>query len=147
MSTRLYPTTENPQILEALANVPAGTSARLDGLKKQFDDKRDRLLGETRKNGISDAEKNRLNGLYEATTSEEIEKISQDPDCYTLEHFLNFGWGRLQAETATVIQANHMDINIGTTESLKMVQAMIATNGILLPEEVKVADLVGLTWG
>ena len=96
MGVRLYPVTENPTVLEKLAQVPSGTMRRLQNLKA--------VKVCTRKGvdyylvaGVSHLMPRRDFNDSEQIWEAEWNAIQSNPDAARLEHFLMEGWGKMRS--------------------------------------------------
>lgn len=96
MGVRLYPRTEDPRILETLAEVPVGTMGKLNQLKARL------ICSRKGVRYYHVPGKNHLVAVRDFTDldllwEEEFNRVHADgqEDCAQLECFLNNGWGKL----------------------------------------------------
>ena len=118
MATRLYPNTRDINTLEALAGVPTGTKAVLDALQEQG-------------KGMDDYEAWKL--------------VNDHPTAGGLDHFLTFGWGRVQGWQ--FLQAAGLDPCCGSTSEPDVVARICMEQG-LADDTIRVLqETGGVCWG
>lgn len=118
--TRLYPYTRNPEVLERLAGVPAGTSQAADQLDRELEAAR-----------------------FDDEAYEAAERAAGEAAC-ALRGFRIFGWGRFRGWQAAE-DAGHDPVS-GSTSDEDLVAALLRAQGVSLPEGVTLADLEGVGW-
>ena len=125
MGCRLYPKTQNAEILEKLARVPEGTYGKLKEFEAQSENQ------------------------YEIGSEKGYEvycRMQENPDLGALQEFLLYGWGRLNAASVNVIERWQLDPNVGSTTNPIVVRALINVLSIDT-KGISRESLEGLKWG
>ncbi len=142
MGTRLYPNTNNDNILEILAGASKGTMERLS--KTQENHKQ--LLSAARERGDS---------IYDLEHELWCE-IHEDSDMGTLDSFITFGWGKLRTEVYDLLKTspNLWDGELydgGSCNDSELCAKMLVAQGVdpthLIANGISPKDLGGLSWG
>jgi hypothetical protein len=118
MGVRLYPKDVSPEQMERLADVPAGTWARLEA----YEAKQPNEAGP------------KLDAWYDG--------LYHDADMVNLHQFKTFGWGRVKAETMELIRSIG-DENAGHTDDPKQISGLL-TLQISLRESTDIIESVGV---
>ena len=121
MGVRLYPRTENDEMLEMLAEVPAGTMKLLKESKAREKAELDKTKDFFEKNEIRYK-------FFEERSGSEIE---------VLNNFLLYGWGK-------GIHPKHGCC--GHQLNPEKVKTLLSECGVVLPNGIKVEDLEGVCW-
>lgn len=126
--TRLYPMTEVPEVLERLAGVPAGTHAALEVLREKY---------KALKAGATSSKRYELE-------EEEYEELDTKSDLGTLDHFLTFGWGRVNMNVLVAANpANEGECSGRELDTVKVGEILLG-HGIAVA--VSSEELGGLKW-
>lgn len=119
MGVRLYAEVSCPEAIEILANVPEGTYARLNTIKKAYDNMSDEYFG----------------------------AIYNDKNLLDLHNFLMFGWGRVQApldDWGLDINIGFLSID----ENFDLIDDILEKQGILFTANIlKDLGVDGIYWG
>ena len=130
MGIRLYPVTENPVVLEKLAGVPAGTHALLEAMREKY-----KLL----RIALSPSQRYELE-------EQEYQELDENAALGTLDHFLTFGWGRVNMNVLIAANpANEGEYSGRETDTIK-VGGILLGHGIAIPGSVSASELEGLRW-
>lgn len=95
MGTRLYPMTENTEILERLAGVPVGTYELYKAIKDEHAERKAELERKWYAATTED-EKLELHFQYEDVAAEFYDRMQENPDVSALDQFIGSGWGKIQ---------------------------------------------------
>lgn len=135
MGVRIYPQTRNESILEALAEVPQGTMARLNEVRKRHE--------EVLRSNPTDAWKMR---------EDQWKEIHDDGNLSALDTFLTFGWGKFTSEAWSVLKGNidkcseGSDTDAGDSTDASFCKNLLQAQGVWLGG-LQVEKLEGLSWG
>lgn len=150
MATRLYPKTQTPEVLEALAGVPAGTFAIVAALEKQERAESRALTQEIAAAEARGEATGQLTAKFQEISNKYYNKRAETPHASKLDGFLTFGWGRLtQKASALVAVVGSGDAFLGQTR--KVLESMttgliLKAQGVELPEAFRTEDIEGLCW-
>jgi len=126
MGTRLYPITKKTEIIEQLAEVPAGTYAALEEFEANPEN--ECTYGE-----YEDIEKN-----YEI-------HCRKTPGMQQLDGFILYGWNKFNGAALGVLKRWGLEREMGKTTNPIIVRALINSMEIDL-KGVKLEELEGLVW-
>lgn len=118
MATRLYPNTRCMNTLQTLAGVPAGTKEVLDALQEQG-------------KGMDD---------FKAW-----ELVNDHPTAGRLDHFLTFGWGRV--EGVQEMREAGLDPVCGSTSDPAVVGRICEAQGLSADTTRMLQETGGVCWG
>jgi len=74
-------------------------------------------------------------------TYERYQALQTEPNRGILQNFILFGWGKLSWGDIEVD-----DYDVGRSEDLDFVKAILAENGIVLPDGISFESLDGVAW-
>ena len=123
MGIYVHPLTKDPVVLEQLAGVPQGTSARLRTIESQHPY---HLTDEAQGQAMFDA-------------------IVADDDLESLWHFELFGWGRISAALYAAV-SNDGDYCCGAVRTPAIVVRFVSLQAAAIGD-VPIAKLGGIGWG
>ena len=129
MGTRLYPNTEDSDVLESLVGVPKGTMTRLE------------------QNWKDEAEAEKNNTDPEFDVGQQYYDIRHnDGDMLTLSDFMIFGWGRLTTPIYKILEIQGLEPSIGDITDLDLVRLILNKMMVWLPVDFDIKQLKGLHW-
>jgi len=145
MSTRLYPKTTNPEILEVLAGVPEGTHELIQQMLKQhtkeMHDLNDLYLAARACGAVTKAIEDEIFITEESYNS----KLSASCETKQLDQFLVFGWGKLSTKASKVL-AEFGTPSFGELSCPVQTELVLQAQGVQLPHKVEIKHLDGLAW-
>jgi hypothetical protein len=133
MATRLYPVTEKPEVLEALADVPRGTYWALQVVSVMNADRWP----------LPKMVRDSLYRLLDDLAMRHFEFLHHFPNLEQLDNFIQNGWGRARSSVCFT----EPRYAIGNSTDTAEVAEILAAQGVILPPGLGLADLGGVRWG
>ena len=131
MATRLYPLSKDETLLERLAGVAPGTAAALRAFEANLPPKPPRHDD---------------HAAWAKWDGAHFDALSVRPELDALEHFRVFGWHRVTPRVLALLRTYGLEPADDATQTPEHVAALLAAQGVVLPEHVTPAELGGLTW-
>jgi hypothetical protein len=147
MGTRLYPKTENSEILEALYGAKPGThKAYLDIQIHERTEKADLQAAYEAALSVG-ADVRPIQNLYAATDDMFYHMTVATPDLAYISDFLVFGWRKLKGDVFRYLQNVGHTGTCGETTDQEEMAEILSLQGVDLPKGITLNDLGGLAWG
>lgn len=137
MASRLYPVNESPALIAKLVGVDPSVVTRHAEIEAQYKGIKATLDGFFRLPDTTDEQKNRLRQVFHIVERDEYSTMHDDAELGKVEHFKLYGWGRVC----------HRGVEeYGRETEPSKVLAMLASQGVTLPDGVSVEELGGVKW-